>query len=630
VLILLQTGGFTIKSCLAKWHSDMRQRGNSRLITGISLSLAAVLHGALTLIIGAYDYNLASIWSSLPVVLLNLLPPLLMSWLLYYIIGHAFIASSVSGAAFLTVAFINHFKTQSGREPLSIGDFRISSMQMFTEIMNQTPYRGAGASYKFIIRPILIVAVVLFIGSLLWLMYYATAKPGKKSRFAGSAVTITLTVAVMFFVYGNKHVYAAIFASDAPVSEQPICGSSYEARGFVYPLLYSAFESENSDPVEPPGFEEEMFTIEPAIAEPGIIEKSRQVNVISIMLESYCDIESLAPGLELQPDVYAGLRALQAETLHGTLAVNIFGGGTCNTERAFLTGFFTIPEIAQPIPSYVRLLSENGYYTEGFHPFDRDFYNRAEINPYLGFDNYYYLDDYEDADVTDEYFFNKILENYRNRDPEIPYFSHNLSMQNHGGYLTDENYGEGIIAQNELTDETYNILSNYLVGIADTSDRMLAFCNELRYDPEPVIVLIYGDHKPWLGPCEAGYEELGVNMDETTEDGFYNHYTTPYIIWANDAAKNVLGQDFSDEMHGAGKTLSPSFLMNYLFELCSWDGGEYMNKMNELFNDVTVVNTATGLFLNDGSLLYSLPEDAAARYNAALEAEYMRKLTVIE
>ena len=43
------------------------------------------------------------------------------------------------------------------------------------------------------------------------------------------------------------------------------------------------------------------------------------------------------------------------------------------------------------------------------------------------------------------------------------------------------------------------------------------------------------------------YEELGLDIDPGTEAGFRNHYSTEYLIWANDAAKAVLEEDFTGE-----------------------------------------------------------------------------------
>ena len=39
------------------------------------------------------------------------------------------------------------------------------------------------------------------------------------------------------------------------------------------------------------------------------------------------------------------------------------------------------------------------------------------------------------------------------------------------------------------------------------------------------------------------YAELGISLDTTTEEGFRNYYSTWYLIWGNQAAKDLLGED---------------------------------------------------------------------------------------
>ena len=90
-------------------------------------------------------------------------------------------------------------------------------------------------------------------------------------------------------------------------------------------------------------------------------------------------------------------------------------------------------------------------------------------------------------------------------------------------------------------------MNNYLGSVASTGKQLAAYVDSFRDDPEPVVLVFFGDHKPTLGAGNSFYEELGVNVQEGTAEGFYNLYTTPYLIWTNDAAKAVLGR--SDPRH---------------------------------------------------------------------------------
>ena len=176
------------------------------------------------------------------------------------------------------------------------------------------------------------------------------------------------------------------------------------------------------------------------------------------------------------------------------------------------------------------------------------------------------------------------------------------------------------VAQGGLSDESYEILTNYLAGIYDTTWRLGDFIDSLRDDPEPVVIVIFGDHLPWLGPAESVYKELGIDIDRSTDEGLYNHYSTPYLIWANDAAKEILGNDFT----GDGGSFSPCFLMGELFSLCSWEGDGHMQALRELKEHVDVIN-AYGVFRENGVLTAELSPEVGEMYRKYRQMEIYRR-----
>ena len=62
-----------------------------------------------------------------------------------------------------------------------------------------------------------------------------------------------------------------------------------------------------------------------------------------------------------------------------------------------------------------------------------------------------------------------------------------------------------------------------------------------------MVIVLFGDHNPWMGDANSVYSKLGIDLDLSTKEGFLNYYATRYLIWANDAAKEVLGCDFQGE-----------------------------------------------------------------------------------
>ena len=48
--------------------------------------------------------------------------------------------------------------------------------------------------------------------------------------------------------------------------------------------------------------------------------------------------------------------------------------------------------------------------------------------------------------------------------------------------------------------------------------------------------------------------------------------------------------------------MSPNFLMNVVFDACGWEGPAYMQAAGEVMDQVPVINTPTGLYVEDGAL----------------------------
>ena len=137
-----------------------------------------------------------------------------------------------------------------------------------------------------------------------------------------------------------------------------------------------------------------------------------------------------------------------------------------------------------------------------------------------------------------------------------------------------------------------------------------------------MVIVVFGDHNPWLGDGNSVYEAIGLDLDFSTPEGFYNYYSTRYLIWANDAAKEALGNDFV----GEGPTVSPTFLMDVVFDACGWEGPAYMQATRPVMEQVPVMNTPTGLYMEDGAVTGTLtPEGQALVTDFDMLQYYYRK-----
>ncbi len=117
------------------------------------------------------------------------------------------------------------------------------------------------------------------------------------------------------------------------------------------------------------------------------------------------------------------------------------------------------------------------------------------------------------------------------------------------------------------------------------TDAMWQLIEYFKKEIEPTIVIMFGDHNPYLGENQLAYNELGINMDVSTVEGFRNYYSTPYIIYGNPNAKKLFNKTFV----GKGNEISPIFLMNELFDYIGLKGNEYMQYMSDLKKQKTVI-----------------------------------------
>ena len=121
---------------------------------------------------------------------------------------------------------------------------------------------------------------------------------------------------------------------------------------------------------------------------------------------------------------------------------------------------------------------------------------------------------------------------------------------------------------------------------------------------EPVVLAFWGDHLPYLGDNQIGYRQLGLDVFPGPE-GQENltAYETPYVIWANDAAAEVLDWENALEtldLHPGGQ-ISACFLGAALLELTGrGEATPWFAFLNQLRRQATVVQKSLCVSM-DGS-----------------------------
>lgn len=567
----------------------------------------------LSLLLAFGYYGRTYFWgyfSHLDVFLLNTLPILLLELLLYCLIGRAWIAFLSTAVPVLAASAGNYFKIIFRDDPFICSDVSaIGTALKFT------------GNYRISVDKRLLFCIVCVVLGTLFLFFFVRGRARFKRRLC-AAVLLLACMYPTYILCSDDNIYAASNSDSIDGWSQT---SYYISRGFVYPFLHSV---KTAFPEKPEGYSDEAaLEILNSYTDEDIPE-DKKVNVIGIQLEAFNDLTTI--GFEgISDEVYADFHQLESESYCGNLVTNIFAGGTVHTERCFLTGDFSLDDFRSDTGSYVRYLKSQGYYTEGSHSCYGWFYNRQNINYYLGFDNYWFYENrysalsdglisYDDTLIPD------ILNLYQESDESVPYFSFSVTYQGHGPYSGNSlTWGDKYWNGAYTDEQTYYILNNYLGSVENTGKNLLWLANQLKDDDAPVVLVIYGDHNPWLGNSNSVYNDLGIDLDTSTETGFYNYYDTRYLIWANDAAKEVLGNDFV----GEGPDISPCFLMNLLFQECGWGGGSaYMQYANEVMDSVSVITT-NGHFVENGQLCTALSDSDQELIDKFRIIQYYRKRT---
>jgi len=558
---------------------------------GVGLGILVLL-----LAIGTFPmevfYGYLETWDT---TVLNVAPVVVLVLAAYTIFGRAWAGFFLGGLAAFGLSLGNFFKIEFRDDPL-----------LFEDLFN---LREAGAMadghYELFVNTRMEVIAACLLGGTLLLALLARGRLRWKQRLVPLAAVVLLC-ACLWPYYNDADRYDAV--ENFEYLERWSDTENYIGHGFFYPFVYSI-----RDYVEmpPPGYSKaKAEALLSAYADEDIPE-DQKISVIAIMREAYADFSKY--GIEgLDTSGYELYHQMEAESYTGELVTNIFAGGTIDTERCVLTGNYRLHNFRRNVNSYAWYLRSQGYTAEGSHPYHQWFYNRTHINSYMGMERYRFLEgDFEtmtDAVYPEDAYLLPEIYNDFQKNRGAPYFSFSVNVQSHGPYATWD-MGVEELLEGDYSLECRKAITNYLDVIWKTDEELAKLLDRLRDDEKPVVVLTFGDHLPWMGDNKSFYEEMGVNLDLSTEEGFFTHYSTRYLIWANNAAKEIIGHD----MTGEGPSISPCYLMNVLFRQLGWKGSAFTQAMDEMM-DIFPVVSIKGRYVVDGVLTESVPPERAEKY----------------
>jgi len=539
----------------------------STIITSISFTFA----------ITVLDFSFIKSYFEIKLFIMNFIPIFILLSLIFIISKRIHIAYLISSFLVFALGIANQTKLLYRDDIVKFEDlFLLKEAKIMAE------------RYTILIKPATILFVIISI-----VIFFIIKKYIKKINLKWWKRLIISLLIIVFTIIGYNKIYTVekIYDSLGDTSKINIWIGTrqYQIRGLIYPFIYTMKDGID---VEPENYNEENIKNKLNKYTYQNIPEDKKVNVIAIMLEAYNDFSKFKE-IKFKEDIYSKFHKIQDKSISGTLITTVFGGGTIVTERNFLTGYYSFPSYRKNTNSYVWYFKEQGYRTEANHPIYGAFYNRQSVNSNLGFDDYYnYENRYskiQENFVNDHIFFEDIIKGFEaSKANNTPYFNFSVTYQNHGPYNTRSYEGKPYyFNQGKMSEEGYNTINEYFKGIKDTNDALYELINYFEKEEQPTIIILFGDHNPFLGDNALAYNELGINMDISTLDGFLNYYETPYIIYGNKGAKKMFNKTFE----GKGNSISPMFLMNELFDYIELEGNEYLQYMSELKSNIDVINS---------------------------------------
>lgn len=528
------------------------------LLTAILLGLACSVVVTL-FVLWAHPVSVLAMLGKMlrqPLILfLNWLPIALLTAAFAFAFRNVFFSSALVGLIAGAMSLINRVKLTIRGEPFVPRD-----ISLIKEAADAAGSYDMTLPWFQIGCLVVMTAVFIVLGVLLPLKKSEDApkKRGALVRVMGFVLCLAVLVGAVGLVYSSTDLYNS-FKTTEPYN----LSSVNNELGFVYYFCYhfSTYKIE-----KPEGFDRE----EAASWEIGYesAPDAADVNVVFVMNEAFSDILNedvfVFPEGENPMEVYNTL-AEGENAWAGHIVVPYFAGGTADTEFDVASGMQTnllnpaapsltaFRTVNRDLDSIFRVFGADGYTSCFMHPGQSWFYNRENVYDWFGADESFFVEDfdaeYKGSWVTDESVLRELISRFEEKSAGGGLdFTYAVTIQNHMSY-TAEKYGDYVCPEvettAELSPEIQTAVNVYAEGIRDANAMLEDLTEFYSEQSEPVLLVFFGDHLPYLGDNRQGYAELGLPAASVTggEDPFAA-YTAPVLFWCNDAAAEAL--DFAN------------------------------------------------------------------------------------
>ena len=354
----------------------------------------------------------------------------------------------------------------------------------------------------------------------------------------------------------------------------------------------------------------------------SLVPNGEKPDVIMIMSEGFSDLGVISEFSTSEPvmpfwDSLSG----QSNCIQKTLLTSAFGGNTANSEFEVLTGmslqFFTPGTypykhyIRNNVSSFASILGDKGYSVYAVHPFDLSGWNRLNVMPLLGFPVFEGEDVFTSPDrirsyVSDMDAYEHIIHKYEEMkldNPEKPIFEYLMTIQNHGGYASNESLSYKV---SPVADKDYPEAEEYLSLLRISDDALSRLITYFEQVDRPTVIILFGDHQPNLGD---GFQEyLKQQIDDQDANNALNRYKTELFVWANYDISDSELATMEDEM------ISNNYVTCFLSDIIGIDRTPFQAFEAEMHEKIPVLN-ASYILTTDGTMYNanseSIPPDLA-------------------
>lgn len=279
-------------------------------------------------------------------------------------------------------------------------------------------------------------------------------------------------------------------------------------------------------------------TLQQQVPTPDSAAAPRNVHVF--VLESFFDPVSLGSDWVPQDPLPADFRKLW-QTAGNSMALSpVFGGYTANAEFEVLCGFpvtrnavFFEGWLRRKAPCLPQVLADSGYDTVTSHPNVPGFWNRTHAYNLIGFDQYLSISSFDMSDsvntlLMDHSLYDQVFAKLEARSSTAAVFNYMLTYYGHLPYPSSERYPDRVRAGKESA-----LLHGYLNQLWYKSRALMSRLSMLREQDPNALIVIFGDHLPFLGQNYGVYTEawnLPQEREDYTGEQLERLVSTPLIV----------------------------------------------------------------------------------------------------